>query len=169
MKLKEFKNYMASYFAPEFGVVLSACRTFREVQLVAEACRIAKTSFAEMALKSALYEARMQTSLEGLESRIKHAEKEIEARQFVQARAPEQALEEVSLTGVPVGFQNKIGLIVAIRKASDMALKDAKDLSEDVLDRGLTRVVFKGSPAKAAVAAQVLSEVGGIVERKEVV
>lgn len=48
-----------------------------------------------------------------------------------------------------------------------MALK--REVVESVVDRGYPREVFKGSQAKAAVAARILAGYGGVTERKEAI
>lgn len=49
----------------------------------------------------------------------------------------------------------------------EYTLMAAKTIVENVVDHSTPCVVFKGSQAKAAVAARILAGYGGVTERKE--
>jgi hypothetical protein len=119
----------------------------------------------------------VQAKVSFLEAKVTTIEEEVAARRVPVIETMRDPQEEVLLVPPPLGpatagepvrdLRNKIGLIKAVREVSNMGLKEAKDLVEDVLDRGAKKSVFKGSLEKAAVAVRVLAAAGGTTERKE--
>ena len=174
MKTKAIRNLISDLFPADCGPVFEQCHTAREIRLVASAFQIAAGTIAKFTREKAVAEAQFQAALDSLEARVTILKEEVAARQFTQVRPPEEVVENVYLIRVdPTNFngttlRNKLGLIKAVRDLDpDMGLLSAKTLVEDVMDNNTSCVVFKGSQAKAAVAARILAGYGGVTERKE--
>ncbi len=177
MKIKQVKNMIAGLFPAIFAPAFDRCRNARELEVVAEALRIAGKDAVEREQEFLRFESQAKANVKLIEHKLTILEEEFEKRrtQFDVIREPVIPQEEVILYDVKElvttlgmqGFKNRIGLIKAVREVSNLGLKEAKDLVDDVLENGARRSVFRGPQEKAAVAARVLNAVGGVTERKE--
>ena len=173
MKLKQVRRLVADLFPKECEPVFDRCYTTKEISLVASAFQIAAGTIAKFTREKAVAEAQFQAALDSLEARILSLETQLDAVKFSQVRPPEEVVETVVLTGFTLPengvARSKIELIKVLREATGMTLMGAKAIVEDVVDHGYHREVFKGSQAKAAVAARILAGYGGVTERKEAI
>jgi hypothetical protein len=177
MKIKQIRRLIANLFPEEFAPVFERCYNAREIEVVTEALKLALAHAVKREQEYFLHTAKVQAKVSFLEAKVTTIEEEVAARRVPVIETMRDPQEEVLLVPPPLGpatagepvrdLRNKIGLIKAVREVSNMGLKEAKDLVEDVLDRGAKKSVFKGSLEKAAVAVRVLAAAGGTTERKE--
>lgn len=175
MKIKELRRFAAINFPPELVPVFDACHTVREIEFVCAAARTMAVMVSRVHDKLLVAETTFSCQLESMKGRVEALEEQIRLSGSLAIRVERggEPQEEVFLVRASESirenakFNNRIGLIKAVREVSNMGLMEAKALIEDVIDRGTPRSVFKGSTSKAAVAARVLDAAGGITERKE--
>ncbi len=180
MKIKQLRQVVAGLFPAQFAPVFARAYTAKEISLVADAIGVAARDANKREMDFVVANARTQATIDMLSSRLQVAEENLD-RFLAQSKIPVATVrdpqEEVFLVppqsgpatagSPPADLRNKIGLIKAVREVSNLGLKEAKDLVEDVLDRGLNKSVFKGSLEKAAVADRIIKAAGGTTLRKE--
>jgi ribosomal protein L7/L12 len=171
MKLREFKKIIAGMHPAAFAPAFERCHNVSEVQVAIEAFGLARAELSNIEKRYRERDLEQMQAVAVLEARIDLLDQQIASRQMVQVREAEEPREEVILTKVQpqVGrtFVDRIEVIKAVREVSGMGLKDAKDLVDEVADKGFERKLFTGVTSKAAVAARVLEAAGGVVVRKE--
>lgn len=173
IKLKDVRVRVARQFPSYFDACFAKCYTLREVDIVADAARNAVDRIRDKDFAIESHIRRIQELEAQVSKLVIAAEKVVESHK----RAGEGTVEPykaaetklyVKVTLPPAsagglwatpGF-NGIGVIKAIRAATDMGLKDAKDVY-DAARAGHPQLVGPLAASKAADFARELAVCGG--------